>query len=530
MRHKCALLTIVVSIFVLMLSSANAQSVDAKLESTLTDHLASKVDVKWYSFEMSEPGDAIITIRGLQDKWDGWTTHWNAVIYAPDLQTILAEKDVRGYNGNEYSPPAEISLLGLDSGTYYIKISNTSRNHFTADPYQLELTVIFSSTQPYVSSKGEMYTIGTEPFLDRLISEDQVLWYKLQMAEAGDVVILATGLQEKWDGAAYHWRCAVYRDDLETVITYADVRGYSVNYGPSVLSAPDLEAGTYYVRMTSTSSVNPLMTAYTSAPYELWMFRYYHSASAAYDGDGYQTFRSSGDILWTLDGTAFLKRSDGECFGALMETRDGAIVPILVSTDKAAVEYIISDTGKIVTAAGPWHDKDSDTDYYYSNCEYIDRYTDSIIYTSSLPVLYVNANHSALSAAKQVISATAKEQTEEESSPGFHIPGVAVAGGVFALIVIAGLLLWNGKSDTGVYQGTGSYTSGGTGSDTYSYADSSGSFDHRLHDDLDAVRHAMDISKEYGEDWIGYDAEAPISDVEALGPDPESFPDSSDIW
>ena len=51
-----------------------------------------------------------------------------------------------------------------------------------------------------------------------------------------------------------------------------------------------------------------------------------------------------------------------------------------------------------------------------------------------------------------------------------------------------------------------------------------------MNNDLDAARRAAGIAKEYGPCWRGYDAEAPIQDTEALGPDPESFPDSNDIW
>lgn len=55
---------------------------------------------------------------------------------------------------------------------------------------------------------------------------------------------------------------------------------------------------------------------------------------------------------------------------------------------------------------------------------------------------------------------------------------------------------------------------GGGGSGSYS--GSSGSESDRMHDDLDAVQRAMRITEQYGEDWKGYD--------------PESFPDSGDIW
>lgn len=50
----------------------------------------------------------------------------------------------------------------------------------------------------------------------------------------------------------------------------------------------------------------------------------------------------------------------------------------------------------------------------------------------------------------------------------------------------------------------------------------------RMHDDLDAVARAMEITRKYGPDWKGYDAEAPGPDPESYGPDPETYP--TDIW
>lgn len=380
-------------LILLMLASptVHAREGDETLEDSLTDHLSSKEEVKWYRFEMDEPGDAEITVRGLQEQWDGWNSHWTVTIYAPDRETILDRQNARGYNA-QYSPPAVFSLLDLESGTYYIRISNASDMHSTTDSFRLELKRTFRQEQPFVSVGDEMYVMGEEPFLDRLTSPEQIRWYGLEMAEKGDVLLSITGMQAEWDGYSNHWRCTLYRDDMETAVTATDVRGYSAGRGPNVLSAPGLEAGTYYLQMRSTSSANPLMTAFTTAPYEISLLRYYHSHLAAYDGDGVQTFQNAGDVLWSLDGTGFLKVSDGECFGALMRSKDGAVVPILVSTDAAAVEYLISSTGEKIQADGPFHHKDSGIDYYYSKCEYIHRYTESSLKTSSLPILYVDTN------------------------------------------------------------------------------------------------------------------------------------------
>lgn len=489
----------------------HARNIDVMSEDTLTGNLTSMEDVKWYSFEMSEPGDVEVIIRGFKEEWDGWSSHWSVVLYAPDQQTMLAEGKACAYN-DEYNQPLRLSLLGLESGIYYVQISSVSDSHFTTDSYQLELVRTNSSEQPFVSSNDSMYMIGTEPFLDRLISEDQIQWYAFEMAEPGDAVIFVGGLQEAWDGYAYHWRCTVYEDDLETAISYTDVRGYTENSGESIMSMPDLNAGTYYVQMTSTSSANPFLTSFTTDPYRIHLIRYYHSASSTYDGDGFQTFQKAGDILWAFDGTAFLKLNDGECFGALMESTDGAIVPILISTEAAAVEYVVSATGELITSGESWHHKDSGIDYYYSQCGNIEQYTDRPIKTSSLPILYINQK-GALTAGEIIADKRLEAEygkmkylwmkLKEKAWLFEFLFIVLLMFGFFSLVGPA----WGG--DEGSFSGTGSY------SDNQSF------YDERMHDDIDAAIHATRISERYGSDWTGYDPES-------SGPDPDSYTSSWD--
>lgn len=225
---------------------------------------------------------------------------------------------------------------------------------------------------------------------DSLASGDDVRWYSFEMREQGDAVIYVTGRQEQWDGYIYHWRCAIYEDDRETALGYADVRGFTGNYGPSIIAVPDIDAGIYYVRVTTTGSGNPFMTSFTAEPYELELVRYYHSAEGVYDGDEIQTFRNAGDILWSYDGTGFLKRNDGECFGALTYSRNGAVVPVLIAEEKTSVEYVISSTGEIVKAKGPIHHEDSGKDYYFSDCDYVEPYAEKRVKADSLPMLYMD--------------------------------------------------------------------------------------------------------------------------------------------
>ena len=249
-----------------------------------------------------------------------------------------------------------------------------------------------TETPPDAGSQNE------DSVIDHLVSKDDIKCYSLEMSECGDVIIFVTGLQEEWDGYPYHWCCTVYEYDTAAVLASANVRGYSKNYGPTILSIPKLDSGTYHVQMESAGSVNPLMTTFTDDPYSIQILKYYSSTPFAYDGDGIQTFHNANDILWTFDGTGFLKRNDGECFGALMKTKRGDCVPVLIGTEESAVEYIVSSTGEIVSAEGPFRHENSGVDYYYSNCGNIKSYTNQSPKTSSLPILFVNTTSPSIAA------------------------------------------------------------------------------------------------------------------------------------
>ena len=226
---------------------------------------------------------------------------------------------------------------------------------------------------------------------DSLTSQDDIRWYSFTMDEPGDAVLIVTGQQEKWDGYAYHWACGLYDADRETILNQAYVRGYSGDHGPSILSAPGLAAGTYYVRIQCNTG-NPFLYTFTTEPYEMRLLRYYPSAEPTFRASKQiQSFQNAGDVLWAFDGTAFLKLYDGECWGGLMQSKHGAIVPVLISADERAVEYVVSSTGETVSAWSYRYCKDWDANrYFFSGGGNIASYTDKPVDTSALPMLYAD--------------------------------------------------------------------------------------------------------------------------------------------
>lgn len=324
---------------------------------------------------------------------------------------------------------------------------------------------------------------SVETFEDHLDTVEDVRRYEFEMAEDGDAVLYIAGLQESWDGYAYHWWCTVYEADMTTVVACTNVSGYTNpdSYSfPSVITA-DLDAGTYYIQMESTSSANPLMTTFTSDPYSITLVKAYHSASVGYSGGGVQSFQNAGDILWAFDGTSFVKLNDGACFMALMDSADGAVVPVLLGTDEASVEYVVSSTGKKIDAAGPWRDEESGTDYYYSERLYVRQYTERAIDTSSLPAAYFQTHR--IGEAAGMICDFRRAEAQKKEEPPQAEPAEKASWisehkgliGVFAVVIAGGFILavaaanrsgeqMAGESGTvrsySSYSAKGSYTGG----------------------------------------------------------------------
>lgn len=231
--------------------------------------------------------------------------------------------------------------------------------------------------------------IQSSTFTDNLSSEDEIKWYPFEMEEEGDVFIQVQGLLDRLDGR-YYWRCMVLEADQETVLADLSVLGRSEFYGPDRVALPNLSAGTYYIRMSSIAFANPLLSTFTTDNYELKLVQVSNSAQPVYDGDGVQTFSKAGEILWSKNGTVFVKCNDGVCYGALTRDSDGTIIPVLISEEPDAVEYFVSETGEIVGAGNsPWTQKRTNTDYYISERGYKGNSSQKSSSEKNLPIFYV---------------------------------------------------------------------------------------------------------------------------------------------
>ncbi len=268
------------------------------------------------------------------------------------------------------------------------------------------ILIAFAGLAALLTPSASAAVLEEDALTDSLASKEEVRWYSFEMEEPGDAVLIVTGLQDHWDGYPYHWSCTLYGADQTTSIAQTSVRGYSGTNGPSVLAAPGLDAGTYHVQMASISFTNPMMAAFTAEPYKIQLCRSYPSTAAPLGtSDQIKPFQNAGDVLWAFDGTAFFKLYDGECYGALVTSKEGAVVPVLIGAEEDSVAYVVSSTGEVVPAGLPKYCQDwGDGRYYYSYCGSVGSYTETPVDTSALPMLYVDTDSSnpAVAAAEAV--------------------------------------------------------------------------------------------------------------------------------
>ena len=206
--------------------------------------------------------------------------------------------------------------------------------------------------------------VETQQITDNLSNPEEIKQYPVTVAEKGDLMITLAGLQERWDGYTYHWHATLFAEDKTTVITKESVRGYCGIEGyATTLSLPDMEAGTYYLQMTSVAYQNPLMATFTDASYQISITPFYHSVPESPASDKLKTVSKAGEVICKIEDTVYVKLNDGEALAAVCYTSSGKIVPVLVSENREAVAYYCSKDGKTYQSNGSTTYVE-DADYY----------------------------------------------------------------------------------------------------------------------------------------------------------------------
>ncbi len=224
-----------------------------------------------------------------------------------------------------------------------------------------------------VGAQTDVALVSENTLTDNLENENDINRYSFELTEKGDALILVQSMQENWGGYTYYWKATVYASDMATVIAESKIKGADEL---TVISLDNITAGKYFVDITPVNTANPLMGGFTTEPYEITFFGLYESFDPEFE-KGVQTFDKKFQIIGKIDDTYFIKAGEGTAYGVFYRNDEGAILPMLVSEERDAVNYIVSSTGQYTKTYNTQSIEKDGVTYYYTNAHWIDRYTEN---------------------------------------------------------------------------------------------------------------------------------------------------------
>ena len=359
--------------------------------------------------------------------------------------------------------------------------------------------------------------LGDEAIVDNLTDAEDVNWYSFTLTEKGMAVISIQSLQEHWNGYKYNWHASVYAADKTTLIKEVGVEGYTYT---TRLATGMLEAGDYYLRIGAVSSANPLMAGFTDKNYSVTATIAYASMKNEDPAGLTKTVSKAGDIICAIDGEVFVKCNDGEAVAGLYRNKKGAIVPVLVSKEEAAVSYMVMSTGAVVDG---WSVPTKEG-YYYSYGDSIEPYVEGYQRTDKLPLYFTDTQTQAcVDVANAILE---QQQVEKAGGKGHrffqkHGKTLLIVLGVIAALVLY-VIFWNrasGGTSTTRSSSSSSY-SGSSGGSSYSGGSYSGS--STIHNptwqDIDDMQTANKIAENLRNPNYDPESFSSVSDTESFGP------------
>ena len=357
--------------------------------------------------------------------------------------------------------------------------------------------------------------LGDEAIVDNLTDAEDVNWYSFTLTEKGMAVIAIQSLQERWNGYKYNWHASVYAADKTTLIKEVGVEGYTYT---TLLATGTLEAGDYYLRIGAVKSSNPLMAGFTDKNYSVTTTIAYTSTKNEGPAGQTKTVSKAGEIICAIDGEIFVKRNGGEAVAGLYRNKKGAIVPMLVSKEEAAVSYIVMSTGAVVDG---WSVPTKEG-YYYSYGDSIETYSEErgFYQTDDLPLYFTDTQSQACADVADAI--LEQQQVEKAGGKGHrffqkHGKTLLIVLGVIAALVLY-VIFWNRASG-------GSASGGSSSSSSSSYSSSSGGSyggSSTIHNptwqDIDDMQTAQAIAERLRDPNYDPESFSSIPDTESFGP------------
>ena len=295
-------------------SMARAKTLTSNTETT--GSIKPSSGVMWYVLTLDEPGTVIFNMKYPQQEYT--YSYWELYVYTKDNSSnpiMSCSYSGRSSDFSDYVD-ANSQLLGLDAGTYYVKITDGS--YHSSATYTL--AAVYAATEKCEMEPNASYGAASvlKPNLSYegcLSSSSDVDWYVLTLGKSGTVTFNMKYSEREYSYS--YWQLYVYTDDdsSKAIMKYSydgRVSGFSdtISVDSQLLG---LYAGRYYIKITDGSyhsSTSYTLTANFNATTQCEMEPNgtYGTASTLLPNVAYTgSLSSSNDVDWyvlVLDSSA----------------------------------------------------------------------------------------------------------------------------------------------------------------------------------------------------------------------------------
>lgn len=397
---------------------------------------------------------------------------------------------------------------------------------------QDEITVNPEGTN---TSLDTAYPITEFRVTDSLPERDAVRFYSFELTEDCTPIIYMTN--ESTSAYSFCWYMTIYSADGETVIKEGAVEGR----GNNTVLPLELSAGKYYIKISTPTTGNPMTNGYSSDSYTLFVV--FPSEHRTQDANGITTVENSGTWICALDGIVFRKLNSEPAYAAIFHGPSGGNFTFLIlvgETNDSAL--YTSDTADYIPASAEKIKYGGKVYYYYVGLA--SNTANALVEDEMSPQLYLCTADDAKGAAKEILGLAVDGEAPSETFFGsvaeyFKDHWIMIVSGVVGVIIFMAILGGGGEAETSSASSSSAKSeeeelleycnrckSDGT---TVSSFGSGYSTSTSTNDDMDLIE---DMSRRLNNP--GYEPDGwgtgGIPGPEDPGPDPESFPDSSDIY
>lgn len=265
--------------------TATAIPLNANINGALSDD----TDEDWYKFTLTEKGYIDVSFR--HEDAGTENPRWEMYLYSSDGTThIDGGNGFWSIPGNEDVTTANI---GLDAGTYYVRIKHWNSSWVISSTYTVRVT--FNASAKYETeinnTPSSADEIDNNVFVyGSISSKGDEDWYKFTLTEKGYISIWFA--HPKADTENTRWEVYLYRDDAVTSVD-GGKSYWPINGNENVQTAEiGVEAGTYYVKVKAWNDSWVVDSTYT--------FDVYFTASDEYETEQNNIY-SQADTLSLFD-------------------------------------------------------------------------------------------------------------------------------------------------------------------------------------------------------------------------------------